>query len=226
LVENHVSWCGRRVEGIVFDVDGTLTNSIEAYYEVFREVTGRLGIHVKREDILEPMATGSLIWDRAIPQDIPDRDAKIKQCRDAMPQIFREAFQRVQPFPGLEGLLIRLAEKGLALGALTSSWKFAVGPLYQHSLSHYFRVIMTHEDGFLSKPAPDAILECLKRAEIHPGHGLTIGDSPLDIRAGKAAGTLTIGVLSGIGSRAQIEAEEPTAILEGVIDLPSILDWK
>ena len=41
-----VSWSGRRIEGIVFDVDGTLTDSIGAYYEVFREVLAQFGIRI------------------------------------------------------------------------------------------------------------------------------------------------------------------------------------
>jgi HAD superfamily hydrolase (TIGR01509 family) len=218
-------WCGRKIEGIVFDVDGTLTDSIEAYYEVFREATARFGIHIKREDVLEPMATGSLIWDRVIPGHIADRDEKTRQIMNVIPQIFREVFQRVKPFPGLAPVLGRLKEKGIRLGALTSSRAVAVRPLYDHSLSIYFKVIMTHEDGFLPKPAPDGILECLRRMEIHPNRALTVGDSPLDIRAGKAAGTLTIGVLSGIGNRAQLEAEEPAAILEDVVELLSSFDF-
>ncbi|MGZ3495353.1 MAG: HAD hydrolase-like protein, partial [Thermodesulfobacteriota bacterium] len=66
-------WKGRKIEGIIFDVDGTLTDSIEAYYNVFREVSARFGIHVRREDVLEPMAMGFLIWDRIIPGDSPER---------------------------------------------------------------------------------------------------------------------------------------------------------
>jgi len=218
-----VSWCGKRIEGIVFDVDGTLTNSIEAYFEVFRDVTARFGIEVKREDVLEPMSTGSLIWDRAIPRHIANRDEKIKRCMKLIPKIYREVFQRVEPFPGLELVLRRLEERRITLGVLTSSRSVAVQPLHDHSLSHYFKIIMTHEDGFPPKPAPTGILECLRRMGIHSSHGLTIGDSPLDIRAGKAAGTLTVGVLSGIGNRAQLEVEEPTAILEGVTELLSLL---
>ncbi len=219
-----IVWVGKKVEGIVFDVDGTLTDSIEAYYEGFRKVTARIGIQVKREDVLEPMATGTLIWDRAIPADIPDRDEKIRQCMDMIPEIYREVFKHVQPFPGLESTLKRLEERGIGLGVLTSSRGIALQPLYHHSLSRYFKVIMTREDGFSPKPAPDGILECLRRMEIHPSQAITIGDTPLDIRAGKAAGTLTIGVLSGIGSCVQLQAEEPTAILGGVSDLLSLFD--
>ena len=83
---------------------------------------------------------------------------------------------------------------------------------------------MTREEGFPNKPAPDGILECLKRMKIPPNQAITIGDTPLDIRAGKAAGTLTVGVLSGIGSCSQLQAEEPTAIIGGVSDLLSLFN--
>jgi phosphoglycolate phosphatase-like HAD superfamily hydrolase len=84
--------------------------------------------------------------------------------------------------------------------------------------------IITREDGFLLKPSPDAILECLRRMDVSADHAITVGDSPLDIRAGKTAGSLTIGVLSGIGSQAQLEAEAPTAIVKHVSQLLSLLN--
>jgi HAD superfamily hydrolase (TIGR01509 family) len=219
-----ISWSGRKVEGIVFDVDGTLTNSIEAYYEVFREVTAQFGIQIKKEDVLEPMATGSLIWDRIFPKDLLDRDEKIKQFMKAISKVYEEVFQHVHPFDGLESVLKGLGERGIRLGALTSAREVAVRPLYHHALSHYFIAIITREDGFLPKPAPDGILECLRRMEVSSDHAIIIGDSPLDIRAGKTAGSLTIGVLSGIGSQAQLEAEAPTAIIKHVSQLLSLLN--
>jgi phosphoglycolate phosphatase-like HAD superfamily hydrolase len=60
--------------------------------------------------------------------------------------------------------------------------------------------------------------------KVEPSHAITIGDTPLDIRAGKAAGTLTIGVLSGIGTRAQLEAEKPTAIIKDISEVLSLLN--
>jgi HAD superfamily hydrolase (TIGR01509 family) len=219
-----ISWSGRKVEGIVFDVDGTLTNSIEAYYEVFREATAQFGIQIRKEDVLEPMATGSLIWDRILPKDLLDRDEKIKQFMKVISQVYEEVFQNVHPFDGLESVLKGLGEQGIRLGAVTSAREVAVRPLYHHALSQYFIAIITREDGFLPKPAPDGILECLRRMEVSSDHAIIVGDSPLDIRAGKTAGSLTIGVLSGIGSQAQLETEAPTAIIKHVSQLLSLLN--
>ena len=219
-----LSWRGKKIEGIIFDVDGTLTDSIEAYYNVFREVSARFGIHVRREDVLEPMAMGSLIWDRIIPGDPAERDEKIKQLMNAIPEVYQKVFEHVLPFAGVERVLRKLDEQRIKLGVLTSSRKTAVGPLHRHSLSRYFRVILTREEGFPPKPEPGGILECLRRMKVEPSHAITIGDTPLDIRAGKTAGTFTIGVLSGIGTLEQLEAEEPTAIIKNISEVLSLLN--
>lgn len=219
-------WSEREIEGMIFDVDGTLTDSIEAYYEVFHEVTARFGIPIRKEDVLEPMATGSLIWDRIIPENVPGRDEKIRKLMEVIPQAYQEVFQHVKPFIGLASLLKRLREEGIKLGVLTSSRAVAVRPLDNHALSQYFMVIMTREDGFAPKPAPDGILECLRRLNVLPRRAIVIGDSPLDIRAGKAAGTWTIGVLSGISNLAQLDREAPTAIINDVSQLGSLLSFK
>jgi len=205
-------------------VDGTLTDSIEAYYEVFREVTAQFGIQIKKEDVLEPMVAGSLIWNRVLPEGLPNRDEKIKQFMKVIPQVYEKVFQHVHPFDGLESVLKGLGEQGIRLGAVTSAREVAVRPLYHHALSQYFMAIITREDGFLPKPAPDGILECLRRMEVSSDHAIIVGDSPLDIRAGKTAGSLTIGVLSGIGSQVQLEAEAPTAIIKHVSQLLSLLN--
>lgn len=219
-------WLGKRIDGIVFDVDGTLTDSVEAYYEVFREATGRFGVPVRREDVLEPMATGSLIWDRAIPWDLEDRDEKIKKIANVISDIFPKAFEHVRPFPDVKLVLEELKKRSVKMAAATSSWSSAIRPLRSPSLAHYFEVFISRDDGLPPKPKPDSILECLNRMEVDPDHALTVGDTALDIRAGKAAGTLTIGVLSGIANRTQLEAEGPTAIIEGVGDLLTNLNLK
>jgi HAD superfamily hydrolase (TIGR01509 family) len=219
-----ISWANRRIEGIVFDVDGTLTDSIGAYYEVFREVTAQFGIQIRKEDVVEPMAAGSLIWDRILPRDVSGRDEKIKEFMKVISQVYEGIFQHVRPFDGLESVLKGLGERGIRLGVLTSAKKAAVRPLYHHALSQYFVAIITRDDGFPLKPAPDGILECLRRMEVSPDHAIIVGDSPLDIRAGKTAGLLTIGVLSGVGSQTQLEAEAPTAIIKHVSQLLPLLN--
>ncbi len=224
MTGGSVEWRGRRVEGIVFDVDGTLTDSIESYYEVFRRAMEKIGVPVNRQEVLNPMAFGLPVWDWAIPKEIENREEKVRECKKLIPGIFTAVFSRVRPFAGLEDVLKKLSDRGIRLGVATSSWISAVRPLQIHGMEHYFRAFVTREDGFPLKPAPDSILECLRKLEVDPAAAIVVGDTPLDIRAGKAAGTITIGVLSGIGTREQLEAESPSIILDGVGQIVSILD--
>lgn len=220
---SNISWYGRPVKGIVFDLDGTLTDSMEAYYLIFHEALAEVGIHVEKEDVLGPMADGTLIWDRAIPKDIPHREERLKHCMNAVPRIFKEMMQRVNLFPGVESVCEFLTTRDIALGILTDSWKLALQPLYRNSLSASFKAIVTREDGFPRKPSPLGVLECLKRMEVDPQHAITVGDSVLDMRAGSEAGTLTVAVATGVASRLQLENEMPTALIDDLRHLLSVL---
>ncbi len=219
-------WKGTVLKGIVFDLDGTLTDSNEVYYRLFRDATADAGIPVRREDVWEPLAEGLDLWDHAIPIDIPDRHKRIEQIKRTLAPVFREALRHVQPLPGVGEVLKALQERKLKLGLVTDSGRYALRPLEDRSLAHYFESIVTRDDGLPRKPQPDGILECLRTMDIDPGNAIIVGDSLLDIRAGRAAGTLTVGVLTGLASRRQLEAEAPTALVEDLTGLLTILDAK
>ncbi|MEW5725144.1 MAG: HAD family hydrolase [Thermodesulfobacteriota bacterium] len=221
--DSGLSWRGRRLEAVVFDVDGTLVDSIDAYYEVFRQTCAKFGLEVKREDVLEPMAVGSNIWERAIPPDLPHRDALIDRCLKELPNIFLEVIRRTRTFPGLDDLLERLRARRVRLAILTSSWKMALLPLKEQGLLEYFDAVITREDGYPRKPDPGGIRASLEMIGAAPTAALCVGDSPLDIRAGKAAGTWTIGVLSGIAGKELLESEAPDLIITQVGELRAVL---
>jgi phosphoglycolate phosphatase len=223
MTRRGLIWRGRRIEGVVLDVDGTLTDSVDAYYQVFAEIMAAVGISVKREDVLDSMATGSRIWDQAIPVDVPDRELKIKRCMEMLPAVYDKVLEQVQLFPGVQPVLRSLLSAGVTLGLVTSSWRPALAPLERAGLMDLFAAVIVREDGFPAKPAPDGIAECLRRMYVEPVRALTVGDSVVDIRAGKAAGALTVAVLSGIGSRSQLEAERPSDLIRSVADLTTIL---
>jgi phosphoglycolate phosphatase-like HAD superfamily hydrolase len=79
---------------------------------------------------------------------------------------------------------------------------------------HYFSGIITRDDGFPRKPAPEGLLQCVKAMGVPPEHAVIVGDTLLDVRAGKMAGTLTVGVLTGLAGRELLEAQNPTAVVD------------
>jgi HAD superfamily hydrolase (TIGR01509 family) len=215
---------GRKLMGIVFDLDGTLTNSIEVYHDVFIDIAARVGINMTRDQLFRPMAEGLDPWDRAFPKDDPNRAEKIQEYRRLSRPAFKESLKRVRPFSGIENVLALLHEKDLVMGLVTDSSKTSLETLHTHAISHYFSAMITRDDGIPRKPEPDGLLECLRRMEISPKNAVFIGDAIIDVQAGKKAGTLTIGVLTGLASRDQFEADPPTALVDDVTQIPSVLN--
>lgn len=215
---------GEPVGCIIFDVDGTLSDSIDAYYEMFRQLCASFDLEVCRKDVLEPMITGDNIWDRAIPHHIPDRDNFIKEAMKEMPRVYKEVISLTNTFPDAKLLLERLNASGIKLGLLTSSWKYALMPLEKEGLLSYFSVVITREHRLPAKPKPDGLLACLERIGAEPSESIVVGDSPVDIKAGKAAGVRTIAVLTGIADQAMLAAEEPDMIVDCVGDLLTVFE--
>lgn len=214
------------IDGIVFDLDGTLIDSIECYFDIFREAAAPFGLRVRREDVLVPMATGSDIWERAVPFDTADRDRVLAGVRKAIPGIFKKVMDRTRVFPGVAELLEELDARGVRLSLLTASWRPALEPLKREGLLKYFGTVLSHEDGFTPKPSPDGVFECLRRMDLPASRVLMVGDSPLDVRAGKGAGAWTAAVLGGVATREQLEAETPDALLENAGRVPAALGPK
>ena len=84
-------------------------------------------------------------------------------------------------------------------------------------------MVIAIEDSPRRKPAPDPLLECARRLNVAPEQCIYVGDSRVDIRAGTAAGMMTIGVLSGLDNYATLRREHPTMILDSVSDIKKLL---
>ncbi len=92
------------------------------------------------------------------------------------------------------------------------------------ALYHYLmEEIITADDTSRKKPAADPLIECSKRLGIAAGKSVYVGDMRLDIKAGKSAGTKTIGVLTGFADFESLKTEEPDAIINSIAELPDVI---
>jgi phosphoglycolate phosphatase-like HAD superfamily hydrolase len=80
------------------------------------------------------------------------------------------------------------------------------------------------EDVTRRKPHPEVVLRCLDELELEPGEAVYVGDSQIDIEAGRAAGLRTVGVLTGASSRETLVAASAEYILESAPELLELLE--
>jgi HAD superfamily hydrolase (TIGR01509 family) len=214
-----------RVKGVIFDVDGTLANSVGFFYEIALEVLALAGVPpVAKERVYELMRHGDAApLEKLFPPDFSDPTATLKRIVDErMDEWMRRYHYETEAIPGSLAVLHDLHARGLLLGIATSSGR-ALPFLDRWGVRHLFSGIVGREDVESRKPHPEPVLKCLGHLELQAAEVMYIGDSPIDIRAGKAASVYTAGVLTGTSPHDVLLREDPDHILDSVTGLPALL---
>ena len=95
--------------------------------------------------------------------------------------------------------------------------------LEQYHLVHFFHSIVTAQTCRYTKPYPDPILWAAQQMNVSPQDCLMIGDTTVDIRAGKAAGAQTVGVLCGFGTEKELRRAGADLIIPSPVHLIEVL---
>jgi len=216
------------VKAVLFDMDGTLIDSMGAYYAIIQDVMDQLDMEItlSRELLFENLSRGESLSSVVFAPEMRDRDSIVRQFNSLALEAFREMFSKedVALIDGVSTLLQELKRDGFLLAIVTSSRAEIVLPFLKAKEIHpHLSCVIGRFDTPRLKPFPDPLLKCTEILGVHPGEAIYVGDSIIDIQAGKAAGTGTVGVLTGTSDMDGLRAEAPDAILESVGDLPTLL---
>lgn len=216
------------LKAIIFDLDGTLIDSIDVYHAIIKDVVQCLGMEMtlSREALFECLSQGRKLSDIIVPLDLENRERAVEDFKTLSLKAFRETFStgEVTLIDGVNGLFEELKQRGFSLAIVTSSMTEVVVPfLKARNLHSYFACVLGRSEVPRLKPFPDPLLKCVKILSVEPCESVYVGDSAIDIQAGKAAGTGTIGVLTGASDLNRLQAEAPDVILDSVGDLLTVL---
>jgi len=219
-----------KIEAAIFDLDGTLIDSVPAYLNILGIILKRLNLPpVSKEALSALMGGGRDAWEMLIPEELKHKRDEI---RNEIIEIAKEAGRKIFPqeiklIPGVSEIFNQLSSRQIKLGLVTSTHARALDvkliPLQREGIDVLFDVVITFEDTPKAKPAPDPLIECARRLEVTREKSVYVGDSYVDIRAGKAAGMITIGVLTGMDDYETLKEEKPDVIVKSVFDLSDIL---
>ena len=202
---------------VIFDLDGTVVDTVELIVDSFRyAVRTVLGEELPDEVITagvgQPLMTQMLRLSKEKAQQLYD--------------VYREYNHRrhdelIRSYEGMADALARLRASGRRLGIVTSKSRETTQMAFDAvALDGIFDVVVTASDTERHKPQPDPIFLCLERLGVHEtAKGIYIGDSPVDMAAGLAAGLSTAAVAWGVFPRAALLEAGAQYWLEGPADL-------
>jgi len=218
------------VDAVIFDMDGTLIDSIDIYFEIVEIALKRLELpQVSRKKILDAAETGDFNWDLILPDEVKNKKDEIiaaawEVINEIAPQMFAENIELIR---GADTILQNISASIPKIGLVTSTQrqylKNKMQPLKSAGVDKLFEVIITSDDVANRKPDPNPLIECAKRLDVNPGKCVYVGDTRTDMQAGKAAGMRTVGVLTGFDDYESLNKETPDAIIDSVRNLTEVI---
>ena len=200
------------VKNILFDLDGTLTDSGEGIMNCAAYAMEKLGISVPPREALR-VFVGPPLWDTFRDFGVPENQL------DEAVSIFRSRYVPIGkfenvPYPGIPEMLETLCAEGKKLYVATSKpEKTALEILDHFQLSRYFsRICGASED--LSRSSKEDVIAYLLRTDANRENSVMVGDTKFDVLGAAAHGIPTIGVSWGYGSTEEMLASGATAIVD------------
>jgi pyrophosphatase PpaX len=213
----------RRLPTILFDLDGTLIDSIELILNSARYAFEKLERDCPPdEEWLSGVGIPLFTMFRRYARDEADCADLIAAYREY--QLVHHD-RLIKSYDRVTETVEILKNRGHDIGIVTSkSEALALRGLAHVGLARHMDTIVGCDSSTRHKPDPEPVRIALHRLDVSPEHAIFVGDSVHDVLAGNAAGVHTAAALWGAFKRADLEPGEPNAWLESVSDLVTLLD--
>lgn len=219
------------IQAILFDIDGTLSDSDDRMVTKLEKSISRLLFFLKparqhalaRWLVMAIESPGNFIYNQADRFDLDSLFLKILNRRSLTRKDRPKEYWII---PGVSQMLKKLSAHYL-LGVVSARDEASsLAFIRQFKLEGFFNVIVTAQSCRYTKPFPDPLMYAAKKLGVEPTNCLMVGDTTVDMRAAKLAGMQALGVLCGFGKRAELQRSGAHLILPSTTDLlqvPGIL---
>ena len=181
----------RKYNGVIFDIDGTLTSTNELIFSTFNHITQKyLNKTMTDEEIITLFGPTE---DKIIEDLFGERAEEVKK---EYYSFYTSNHAMADIYPGMKELLHFIKEKNVLLSIYTGKGREAsVITLKKLKIYDYFDLIITGSDVKVHKPSPEGIEIFLEKYSLDKQRVLMVGDAPADIKAARAAGVEIASVL-------------------------------
>ena len=212
-----------RFKGIIFDLDGTLVNSLEDISDAMNTVLTGLNYPTHTYDTYQYFIGSGLrnLVSKALPAS-NNSDEQIEICFDCMINEYREVCTiKTKPYEGIVTLLDNLVSRNIKLAIFSNKADELTKKIAAEIFPNYFDAAVGLSSEELKKPNPFEALEISKTWNLKPEEILFVGDSNIDMQTAINANMFAVGVSWGyrteeelIGNGAKVVINKPSELIE------------
>jgi HAD superfamily hydrolase (TIGR01509 family) len=214
-----------RAPALLFDLDGTLVDSVYQHVLAWHEVLGEAGMELSVWRIHRRIGMSGGLFVNALLRETGKQLSadEASGLRARHTEAFVRRLPEVRPLPGARDLLSRLSRQNVPWAIATSGNPRTAGPSIG-LLGVKPKVVITREDVVHAKPDPDLFLAAADRLGVDILDSIVVGDSVWDLLAAQRARSLGVGLLSGGYGREELEQAGAYRVYEDPLDLLEHLD--
>lgn len=206
---------------LLLDIDGTLTDTFDAILEAMNVAVVEFGVAPLRADELRPLIGTPVQRQMKLLRDM--EGPIVSEITERYYGEFHRLVDRgVRLYPGIAETLAALKDRRIATMS-TRRREEARHMLRVAGIDRFFRVIVGGDEVARPKPNPDLPLHAARALRVPPARAVVVGDSPVDIQAGRAAGTWTVAATYGYGDLPALREAGPHAEIATFSNLPKAL---
>ncbi|WP_315065829.1 HAD family hydrolase [uncultured Clostridium sp.] len=213
-----------KYDTVIFDLDGTLLNTIEDLTDSVNFALGLYGFpHKSLEEIRSFVGNGAT---RLIELSIPDGTSNpmYKKCFiDFRNHYSINMRNKTDAYEGIMELLRQLLEKKYKMAIVSNKFDTAVKELNKIYFEKYIKAAIGESEKVSKKPAPDTVFKALEELGSVTDKSVYVGDSEVDVKTAKNAGVICVGVTWGFRNRKVLEQNGADYIIDTPQELLKII---
>ena len=211
-------------KAVIFDLDGTLLDSLNDILAVLNHTLDKFGLHqITREQAQSYIGNGARELVRlAIGSENTDRLDEILAYYKSEYAVSDNKLASL--YEGEDAALYALKERGVKIAILTNKPHAAAMRANGIFFEKFgFDLILGQTDGIALKPAPDAVYKIIEELRVNKQDCLFVGDGETDVETAKNAGIDCVSVLWGYRTKEQLKAAGATRFAENFAELEVII---
>ena len=212
---------------IIFDLDGTLLNTIADLAQSTNHALHVLGYPTHEESAYNFMVGNGInkLFERALPEGEKSEENVLRVRTEFIPYYDVHNADKSRPYPGISGLLEQLQAKGLHIAVASNKYQAATEKL----IAHYFPgirfiAVFGQREGVNVKPDPTIVEDILAITKVEKESVLYVGDSGVDMQTALNVGVTSCGVTWGFRPRTELESFHPNYIVDKAGDILSLIN--
>ena len=212
-------------QNVIFDLDGTLLNTIDDLADASNYVCRLHGWPTHTVEEYKRFVGNGMakLAERFAPEDWRTPEKVEQLLGEFIPYYDQHKQDKTAPYAGMPQALERLKAAGVHMAVLTNKADQMAAPVVNGYYPDVFPMVQGAVKGFPTKPDPTLLHRLMSRMGATPADTLFVGDSNVDIRTAKNGGLTSCGVLWGFRGRTELEQEGADFIVETPEELADLI---